>query len=53
MPVFSVASDLFSPRWSGQPRGPDDVNLGFIVAALLCALALPATLGAERAGENR
>ena len=28
-------------------------NLGFILAALLCALALPATLGAERAAENQ
>lgn len=29
------------------------VNLAFILAALLCALALPATLGAERAAENQ
>jgi hypothetical protein len=28
------------------------VNLGFVLAALLCALALPRTLGAERAAEN-
>jgi hypothetical protein len=28
------------------------VNLGFILAALLCALALPRTLSAERAEEN-
>ncbi|HEY2285273.1 MAG TPA: MFS transporter [Streptosporangiaceae bacterium] len=28
------------------------VNLGFILAALLCALTLPRTLGAERAAEN-
>jgi hypothetical protein len=29
------------------------VNLAFILAALLCALARPATLAAERAGENQ
>jgi hypothetical protein len=29
------------------------VNLGFILGAFLCGLALPRTLGAERAGENR
>jgi hypothetical protein len=28
------------------------INLGFILAALICALALPRTLGAERAAEN-
>jgi hypothetical protein len=27
-------------------------NLGFILLALACAPGLPATLGAERAGEN-
>jgi hypothetical protein len=29
------------------------VNLGFILAAFACGLALPRTLGAERADENR
>jgi EmrB/QacA subfamily drug resistance transporter len=29
------------------------VNLGFILAAFVCGLALPRTLGAERAEENR
>ena len=28
------------------------VHLAFVLAALLCALALPRTLGAERAEEN-
>lgn len=58
----------FSPGRAGQPRPvarcraplflrtaqvATVVNLGFIFAALLCAFALPATLGAERAWENR
>jgi hypothetical protein len=29
------------------------VNLGIVLAALFCAFALPRTLGAERAAQNR
>ncbi len=42
MPVFLHTAQLAT-----------GANLAFVLAALLCALALPATLGAERAAENQ
>ena len=40
------------PSLVGSAQWAMVVNLGFILAALLCSLGLPATLGAERAEEN-
>lgn len=40
------------PSLVGSAQWAMAVNLGFILAALLCSLGLPATLGSERAEEN-
>jgi hypothetical protein len=62
--IAAIGTALFGSGSGGKPGATDPylvstaqlatiVNLGFILAAFGCGLALPRTLGAERADENR